>query len=185
MEQHPDYRYLVALRENDSRLLNELYRDCAPKIQAWITKNNGTPADARDVFQDALLSLHKMAHRKDFQLTCPISALLFTICRNQWISRLRKQKKETEVREIEARRYEHESTVESAYERYEREELRNRRLAETMAQLSEKCRKLLRLLGRGATPQQAAEQLGMTNANTVYRRKNACLGRWRELLNEK
>jgi len=181
MPQHPDQRYLVALRQNDSRLLEELYRDCAPRITSWVVKNNGTTADARDLFQEALISLHKSAHKTDFVLTCPISALLFTICRNQWINQLRRQKKEVRVREIEAERYIPDPATVSAYERWEEERIEKDKLDRSLNELSETCRKLLKLLGRGVKPAAAAEQMGMSNANTVYRRKNACLSRWREI----
>ena len=63
----------------------------------------------------------------------------------------------------------------------EEEQLEKERLDASLAQLSPTCRDLLRLLGRGVSSVEAAEKLGMTNANTVYRRKNACLKRWREL----
>jgi DNA-binding CsgD family transcriptional regulator len=59
--------------------------------------------------------------------------------------------------------------------------LEKERLDASLAQLSPTCQDLLRLLGRGVSSVEAAEKLGMTNANTVYRRKNACLKRWREL----
>lgn len=182
MQQHPDYRFLVALRENDSHTLEELYRECSPKITQWVLKNNGTVADANDLFQEALISLHTSAHREDFTLTCPISALLFTICRNQWINQLRRKKKESEVRKVEAERYTPESATVSAYERWEEDQLQQARLDEALAKLSDTCQKLLRLLGKGTSPAEAAEKLGMSNANTVYRRKNACLNRWREFI---
>lgn len=181
MAQHPDHRYLIALRENDSRLLEELYRDCSPRITKWVTNNNGTFADARDLFQEALISLHRSAHKPGFELTCPISALLFTICRNQWINQLRRKKKEVEVRKAEQERYVPDTATVSAYERWEDDQLEKEKLDKSLAQLSETCQKLLRLLGRGTSPGEAAEQLGMSNANTVYRRKNACLTRWREI----
>jgi len=181
MQQHPDSRFLVALRENDSATLEELYQACSPGITQWVLNNNGTIADARDLFQEALISLHRSAHKADFQLTCPISALLFTICRNQWISQLRGKKKEAEVRKVEAERYLPEPATVSAYERWENDELEKQRLDKALSQLSETCQKLLRLLGRGVSSSEAAERLGMPNANTVYRRKNACLTRWREL----
>jgi len=181
MQQHPDHRFLLALRENDSATLEELYRECSPKITQWVLKNNGTVADARDLFQEALISLHRSAHKTDFQLTCPISALLFTICRNQWISQLRGKKREEEVRKVEAERYLPEPATVSAYERWENDELEKQRLDKAMAQLSATCQKLLRLLARGVSSSEAAEQMGMPNTNTVYRRKNACLARWREL----
>ena len=173
MPQHPDHRYLIALRENDSRLLKELYRDCSPGITKWVKNNNGTEADARDLFQEALISLHRSAHKPDFSLSCPISALLFTICRNQWISQLRRKKKEVAVRKAEAERYVPDTATVSAYERWEDDQLEKEKLDKSLAQLSDTCRKLLRLLGRGTSPGDAAVQLGMSNANTVYRRKNA------------
>lgn len=185
MAQHADHVYLVALRKNDSRKLEELYRDCSPGIIRWVTANNGTEADAHDLFQEALLSLHRSAHKTGFELSCPINALIFTICRNQWINQLRRKKKEAEVRMVEAERYIPDSATESAYERYEAEQLEKERLDASLAQLSDTCRKLLRLLGRGVSSAEVAEKLGMTNANTVYRRKNACLTRWRELFEGK
>ncbi len=181
MPRHPDHKYLIALKANDSRLLSELYRDCAPGIIRWVTANNGTAADAADLFQEALISLHRSAHKPDFELSCPINALIFTICRNQWINQLRRKKKEAEVRIVEAERYAPETATESAYERWEEEQLEKERLDASLAQLSATCRDLLRLLGRGVSSADAAKKLGMTNANTVYRRKNACLKRWREL----
>ncbi|MEL7163088.1 MAG: hypothetical protein AAFN92_20175, partial [Bacteroidota bacterium] len=82
---------------------------------------------------------------------------------------------------IEAERYTPDSSTVSDYERWEDDHLEKRRLDQTLAQLSDTCQKLLRLLGRGVSPAEAAERLEMSNANTVYRRKNACLSRWREL----
>ncbi|TXF91481.1 sigma-70 family RNA polymerase sigma factor [Neolewinella aurantiaca] len=181
MARHSDHKYLTALRENDSRLLEELYRECAPGIIRWVTANNGTAADAADLFQEALISLHHSAHKPGYELTCPINALIFTICRNQWINQLRRKKKESEVRIVEAERYIPESATESAYERWEEEQLEKEQLNTSLAQLSATCRDLLRLLGRGVSSAEAAKKLGMTNANTVYRRKNACLQRWRDL----
>ncbi len=181
MPQHPDHRYIVALRENDSRLLAELYEQCSPRIAKWVTNNNGTMADASDLFQDALISLHRSAHKPDFELTCPISALLFTICRNQWISQLRRKKKEAAVRKVTEERYTPDTATVSAYERWENDQVEKEKLDKSLSQLSETCQKLLALLGRGTSPAAAAEKLGMPNANTVYRRKNACLTRWRDI----
>lgn len=181
MARHPDHIYLVALRDNDSRKIEELYQKCSPGILRWVRSNNGTAADAADLFQEALISLHRSSHRSDFELTCPIEALVFTICRNQWINQLRRKKRESEVRSIEAERYIPDNATQSTYERWETQQLEKERLDAALNQLSETCRKLLRLLGRGVSSTEAAERLGMTNANTVYRRKNACLKRWREL----
>ena len=184
MAPHPDQRYLRALRDNDSRTVTELYETNFPKIAAWVRKNNGSEDDARDLFQEAMVSLYRSAHKSDYVLTCPIGALIFSICRNRWIDALRKKTKEATVRQAEANRYNRDEHTESAFELLEEQRLRQERLDRSLAQLSPTCRDLLRLLGRGVKPTEAAEKLGMSNANTVYRRKNACLGRWRELFND-
>lgn len=183
MAPHADHRFLIALRENDSRTVAELYDDVFPRINSWIKKNNGGEEDARDLFQEALVSLYHSAHKPDYVLTCPIGALVFSICRNRWIDQLRKKSRDHRVREVEGQRYTSDVHTESAYERLEEEALRKQQLDRTLNQLSETCRQLLKLLAKGVSSGEAAKKLGMNNANTVYRRKNACLSRWRELLN--
>ncbi|OAV46178.1 RNA polymerase sigma factor [Lewinella sp. 4G2] len=182
MAPHADQRYLRALRENDSATVNELYQQSFPKIVTWVKRNNGSEDDAADLFQEALVSLYHSAHKPGYTLTCPIGALIFSICRNRWIDQLRKKNKEQKVREVEVARYDSEDRVASALEIEEEAALRKRKLDTTMAQLSATCQDLLKLLAKGTKPAEAAEKLGMSNANTVYRRKNACLQRWRELL---
>ena len=66
-------------------------------------------------------------------------------------------------------------------EAVEEEQIRQRKLDAAFSELSELCQKLLRLLVSGVSSTEAAAQLGMANANTVYRRKNACVGRWKTL----
>jgi DNA-directed RNA polymerase specialized sigma24 family protein len=94
---------------------------------------------------------------------------------------LRRKKRDVEVRKVEEERYAPEPATVSAYERWEDEHLEKERLDKSLAQLSETCQKLLRLFGRGVSSTEAAEKMGMPNTNTVYRRKNACLSRWREI----
>ena len=58
---------------------------------------------------------------------------------------------------------------------------RQERMSRTFIQLSEPCRQLLRMLSDGVAPRDAADQLQMNSVDTLYRRKNACTQRWREL----
>ena len=182
MAKHADHRYLKALRENDSRVLRELYESSFPKIAGWVRNNSGTDEDARDLFQEAMVTLYQAAHKPNYELTCPISALIFSICRNKWIDAIRKKSRGEKVREAEQERYDREAQYETALEELEEATLRKRKLDATFQQLSATCQELMKLLGKGVSSGEAAKKMGMSNANTVYRRKNACLKRWRELL---
>ncbi len=181
---HPDQRYITALRTADTALLEEIYANHAGTVRAWVMRNSGTADEARDLFQDALVDLYQSAADESFTLTCPLGGYLFYLCRNKWLNRLREKKRETEVRNIEAERYIPDNTLVSSLEAAETSRLRQERLDRTFAQLSETCRNLLRLLGRGLSSAEVAKQLEMTDSNTVYRRKHACAQRWRSLYDQ-
>lgn len=181
MSAHTDHQYIEAFRRGDFSHLDQLYREHAPNVSRWVRRNSGTTDDAQDVFQEAIIAIHQKANDPDFILSCPIGALLFRICQNKWLNQLRKKNKEAEVRIVEQERYKHESTMIPMVEAVEEEQIRQSKLDASFKQLSDLCQKLLRLLADGISSAEAASRLGMNDANTVYRRKNACVGRWRTL----
>ena len=61
MNKHEDHRFIVALRQGDDLLINELYKDLSPKVIRWVLNNNGSISDAKDIFQDAIIAVHNMA----------------------------------------------------------------------------------------------------------------------------
>lgn len=183
MNEHIDQRYILALRKGQYGLLEEIYKNYAPQVSKWVQRNNGSADDAQDVFQETILALHQKAADPDFVLTCPLGALIFKISKNKWLNQLRKKSKDAEVRIIEGERYKDEGSILPILEEVEETEIRHQKLDETFKQLSDICQKLLRLLAEGMTSSEIATTLSMTNANTVYRRKSACVVRWRTLYN--
>jgi DNA-directed RNA polymerase specialized sigma24 family protein len=92
---HPDHQYIEALRNNDPRGIRALYTNYADQARRWVMQRNGTLADARDVFQEAMMALFEKSRDPDFVLTCPIGALLHVIYSRKWIDRLRTQTRES------------------------------------------------------------------------------------------
>lgn len=64
-----------------------------PLVKKYIAANNGTPTDAEDIFQDALVVLCKKVQSEDFILTAPLKNYLMAIVKNCWLAELRRQKK--------------------------------------------------------------------------------------------
>src|SRR4051794_20155886 len=89
---HSDQKYIDALLNNDTFLLEELYQKFSGKIKSMVLQNNGTEADAADIFQDTLLSLYHKAKYQNFVLTCPLGGFLYLVCKNRWINELSKRK---------------------------------------------------------------------------------------------
>ncbi len=180
---HPDQQYIEALRRNDPRGIRKIYELHAAQALRWVRNNNGTEDDAGDIFQEALMVVYEKSLDPDFTLTCPLGALLHVIWSRKWIDRLRQKNRESAVRKQEETRYDSDTTEDTLVlaEDMLAGQARQERMSSTFTQLSELCRQLLRMLSDGVAPRDAADQLQMNSVDTLYRRKNACTQRWREL----
>jgi RNA polymerase sigma factor (sigma-70 family) len=180
---HSDHRYIEAMRRKDERSIREIYRLHSAQTLRWVVSRGGTPDDAEDIFQEALVAIFEKAQSADFVLTCPLGALLHVVCSRKWIDRIRQKGRDAGVRKEEEIRYAAEAEGDALVEAEEvlAEQARHDRLRSAFTQLSELCQRLLTLLSNGTKPAEAATQLQMNSVDTLYRRKNACTERWREL----
>ncbi|MCB9081959.1 MAG: RNA polymerase sigma factor [Lewinellaceae bacterium] len=181
---HEDQRYIEGLKRGDEKVIQEIYSRYSGFIKNWINQNNGSADDAQDVFQDALLALFERAGNQGITLTSPFQALLFTVCRNKWLDRLRHKTREGEVRNQEELRYEGEAadTDTLAFaEAAEEEQRRQKCLEATFRQLTERCQQLLTFLQQEVAVDDIALRLSMSGANAVYQARFKCSDRWRQL----
>lgn len=185
MSLHPDQRYIEALHRGESKLISEIYSKYSREILVWVLRNNGDADDASDLFQDGLMAIYDRYCGRDFQLSVSFGALLMAICRRKWFDRISQKKREVNVRNSEAERYEEETPEWEAAEEAILEQSRQECLSRVFELLSDQCRKLLSLITAGDTPvEDIARQLEMANANAVYQSKHRCTARWRQLFYE-
>ena len=86
-----DEEILLMLREGrEHAALTKLYAHLL-KVERMVRNNSGTHADAKDLFQDALIILHRNVRKPEFALTCGLGTYLYAICRNNWQSELRRR----------------------------------------------------------------------------------------------
>ena len=84
-----DADLLEGLLKADRKSVQQIYDLALPSVIMWVRENNGTEADARDIFQEALIALFRKVETGDFQLTCTLKSFLRIMCRNLWLTRLR------------------------------------------------------------------------------------------------
>lgn len=175
-----DNQDLLALCAGDPLRIRAIYQQHAAPIQRWVEANNGSAADAQDLFQDGLMAIYDRYCGADVQFNSSFGALLFAICKRKWFDRLKEKNREAVVRKVEEERYNDEDDPglesEAAFQELHKQET----LTKTFALLSAQCQELLTLLGKGVASEQIAEQLGLA-ANAVYQSKHRCMGRWKEL----
>lgn len=88
-----DTEILDALREGrDQAAFKALYGHL-PTITRLVRANSGDRDDAKDVFQDALIILHRKVREGGFTLSAGLGTYLYAVCRNLWREELRRRGK--------------------------------------------------------------------------------------------
>ena len=87
-----DNKYITALLNNDRVLLEEMYQQYFPMIEALVTQHKGSSEDARDVFQDGLMTVYGKVEKGDFELTSSLKTYLYSVCRFIWLRKLKKKR---------------------------------------------------------------------------------------------
>ena len=95
---------LKGLAQNDSKAVEALYKSHFTMIQHFVLNNNGSFDDARDLFQEAMITLYEKVQSDSFVLSCQIKTYLFSICKNLWLKRLQQMGKYSAQLSIEEER---------------------------------------------------------------------------------
>jgi RNA polymerase sigma factor (sigma-70 family) len=172
---HADQRYISALAANNYPLINEIYQRFASRISRLVVQNNGTEADAADIFQDALLMIYRKARDEEFTLTCPLEAFLYLVCRNKWINELQKRKNR-HVTITDEQGFTISDDAAGAYQEFMLKEQRRQLVQETLHLLDEGCRQLLQMVWQGKQLQDIAQTLNFTYAY-VRKKKSSCMSK--------
>ncbi len=169
---------LKGLAENDSIAVEALYKSHFGMIQHFVTNNNGSFDDARDIFQEAMITLYEKVQLDHFALTCQIKTYLFSICKNLWLKRLQQMGKYSAPLSAQ----EETVSVEEDLDRFEKKDAAFAIMDRSLNSLGEPCKSLLEgyyLNKKGM--QELASQFGYTNADNAKNQKYKCLMRLKKL----
>jgi RNA polymerase sigma factor (sigma-70 family) len=86
---------------SDSKVLNLLYKTSLPQIVKYISQNNGDSSEAKDIFQDAVITLFRHVKLGKFDETKEVNAFLYAISRNMWINRVKKRNKQFDISDVQ------------------------------------------------------------------------------------
>lgn len=134
-------------------------------ILSMVQKNNGGHDDAMDIFQEGLVAMWTNISQGKYQLDekVKLSTYLYALCRNIWISRLRKTKPTVEIDGHEA--MENMVDVDDLEENYNMITT----LEKQLQKLNEACRNLLKLFYYEKT---SLKEIAMTMNITEKTAKN-------------
>lgn len=170
---HSDFFYIQALLDNDHRGISAIYERFAARIERLVCNNNGTADDARDIFQEGLITITRQARKPGYVLTCPFEAYLYLVCKGKWLNEL-KRRQRAAVTIAEAEGYTDATDAGQLADSTLEADARDRLFQHFFEQLSASCRQLLRLAWTGISMEEVGRQLDISYG-FARKRKSECI----------
>lgn len=178
---HPDQLYIDGLVQNNSTIIQSIYKKFVPKVTNYIRTNSGDDDQAQDVVQEVLITIYNQAKTKGLQLTCPFDAYFFLLCKRRWLNEIKKSSsKEVTLHD------ENVSIDESVQEMTFQTEVFDEKQSlfdEMFQKLGEKCQEVLKLSFITKTMEEVAAKLNVTYAY-VRKKKSLCTGQLTEMIQQ-
>ncbi|MGB3183639.1 MAG: sigma-70 family RNA polymerase sigma factor [Cyclobacteriaceae bacterium] len=167
-------------QQTENRCLKQLYQEYYGLIEIFILKNNGSPDDAKDVFQDGIIVLYNKSRQEDFILTSSVKTYLYSVCRNIWIDRLRQSINRSRLLDL------HEfDKVQEDDLKVLLENERSAVLMEHIDRLGPKCKTVLTLFYYDRkSMKEIALKMDMASEAVARNKKHSCLSRLRDMVSE-
>ena len=161
----------------DDAVLAAIYKNFAGRISNYIISKGGSPQDAKDVFQDALMIILEKAQSPDFEINSSFYTYLFGVNKLVWYNLSRKKFRKT-VTMPDDNTLKDSHSIET--------DLINRELDNiyraNFSKLGELCRQLLQLFFEKKTMTEIANRLNLKNEHTARTRKYRCRTQLKKLM---
>lgn len=159
---------LLGLRNQVNASYHFLYKNYFSMIKDFVTNNNGTYDEAKDVFQECIISLSEKLYKSEIILTCSLKTYFFSMCKFNWLNKLRDKKKYSTVNFDDFDIIE--DVKNDSFEEIKFEKLN------LVNELGEKCQEILKqFYYQKLSMQIIAENLKYTNAENVKVQKYKCI----------
>ncbi|WP_367390581.1 RNA polymerase sigma factor [Lewinella sp. LCG006] len=171
-------QFLQSNRSNEQdEGLRALYQLHYGMIEQLVLRNNGEREDAADIFQDGLVALFHKSRQTGFVLTASLKTLLYAICRNLWLMKLRKKKRETPLTDVHQETVSLDAGILDLLEDNDRNQL----IAQGLQQLGSDCQKVLQLYYfERSKMKDIADTMGYAGEQVAKNKKSRCLRKLRE-----
>ena len=169
---------LEGLAINDREVIEAIYRDNYPMIQAFILNNNGNIDEARDIFQETMIVLFEKAVSGSLELNCQLKTYIYSVCKRLWLKRLQQlQRYSSQIENVEET-----VSVEEELEVHEKHNTDFIIMESALAKIGEPCKSLLDAYYiQRKSMQTIAADFGYSNADNAKTQKYKCLMRLKKL----
>lgn len=163
----------------DEEILSDLYRYLLPDLVKYIRKNSGSREEAEDVFQDGVIILLRKIKLNEFNQQYTIKGYFFTICKNLYLNKIRKEKR-MDYHLVPGENID--VAEDDLYQKYFSEE-KTKIMKEVLDGLGEQCKKLMVFVFYyNYGMKEIAEKMGLKSADVAKSMHYRCKKKLTDLL---
>lgn len=175
MNSYSDNELIAFIKQGGTqrqRALRQLYKDqtLRSKVVRFVQNNSGNFQDGQDMYQEGLIVFDRNIREDKFRGETSLQGYLYSICRFLWMNQIRKQSKINLTDDHSTMDQTELVTPEVSMVSEERKNL----LREVIAQLGERCQKILELWKLSYSMDEIAKQMGFSSAAMARKNKYRC-----------
>ena len=182
---HSDQQIIAGLRAGgqvEHSFLKQLYQDHQATVFRFIQEQQGSLAEAKDIFQEGILVLYKQVRAGKFRGESSLGTYLTSICKYLWFQKRKKENRRAALLEQQPLAFTPDQI--DPYRKIEDNEQRDLMLA-LFQQISEQCRKvLLYALYEEFSMEEIAKMMGFKSDQIARNKKYKCLKSLKKIMNE-
>jgi len=169
---------LFGIKNQDNSAFQFLYKNYFGMIKELIRKNNGTTDDAKDIFQESIITVIEKLNDSPIILTSTFKTYFYSMCRLKWLKKIREKKKFIKLNEFD--NLEIEDSIYDSDKEIKIEKL------DMLTQLGQKCQEILRLFYyQRKSFEEIALMLEYSNADNAKVQKYKCIEQLKKKLKAK
>lgn len=163
----------IKSKSKRNQAISELYSAHYGLLEHYIIQNSGSADDAADVIQEVMLVFVKLVSEEKYRGEASIKSLLYSICKNLWITELRKRKTTGARNErYEGEKEQMENDISTQISKNENLKF----VMDLFDKLGEKCKQILTLFYFEELPmKEISDKLDFSSEQVLRNKKYKCL----------
>ncbi len=170
MQEYTVEAILNGIRDRDTKVLDFVYDNYYHQIRVFVTQNQGSKEDAKDIYQDAMLVIYQKLQQNNLRLTCSFNTYLYSVSRLLWLKQLERRKLWKQYTEDAENFVSLDDSIITIFEMNERYKLYQTHFK----RLSFSCQKVLELFLARIPLKEIARILGFKSEQYAKKRKHQC-----------
>lgn len=176
-----DLDFLKGLKSGDRLVVEKIYDIMLPKVTRWVMNNSGNKSDAHDLFHETLETILL----KVDNIHSSFEGMVMTISKNKWTDKIRKKTTSEKCKAQLTKFQKNNSGINQiSFQKENHAYAKHKLMDKYFSELSTICQEVIILLKQGHTVREIIDLMNFNNANTLYRRKAACIERWTTLIKQ-